>query len=267
MFTMQNYIDTTTKLKKWSYIRWDSRWSSIDAIINNYQAILKPLNDLVDDEESLDYGKARLLISSIIEQMKSYRDDNSFESLYSKVLQFCKENDIDINQKPRQRRQKKVPACFNDSIITSTIGHRDYADNQEQYRTSIYYLLIDSVLIELNPRFSSEAMELLSSISSLCPKHEKFLDFEILKPFALHLDINPNELQNELNVLRSFLKNKNLSDIKELCCELISFVQAFPNVVLMIQGAMTIPITSASCERSFSKMKAIKTALRNTMSV
>ncbi|CAF0946146.1 unnamed protein product [Didymodactylos carnosus] len=151
-------------------------------------------------------------------------------------------------------------------MIPVTIGHRDYADNQEQYRTSIYYPLIDSVLIELNHWFSSEAMELLSSISSLCSKHEKFLDFEIVKPSELHLDINPNELQNELNVLRSFLKNKNLSDTKELRCELISFTQAFPNAVLMIQGAMTIPVTSASCVRSFSKMKAIKIALRNTMS-
>ncbi|CAF1448894.1 unnamed protein product [Rotaria sordida] len=301
-------LDTTTKLKKWSDIRWDSRWSSIDAIINNYQAILKALNDLVDDgnarsvdangllialkeplfvvtlfvihkilghikilssqlqDISLDYGKARQLISSVIEQIKSYRDDNSFESLYSKVVQFCKENDIDISQKPRQRRQKKVPPRFNDCIVTSTTGHRDYVDNQEQYRTTIYYPLIDSVLIELNHRFSSETMELLSSISSLCPKNEKFLDFEILKPFALHLDINSDELQNELNVLRPFLKNKNLSDIKELYCELILFAQAFPNAVLMIQGAMTIPVTSATCERSFSKMKAIKTALRNIMS-
>ncbi|CAF1578762.1 unnamed protein product, partial [Didymodactylos carnosus] len=144
-FTASGVTNTTTKLKKWSYVRWDSRWSSIDVVINNYQAILKALNDLIDDgdarsvdangllialkeplfvvtlfvihkilgrvkilfsqlqEESLDYGKARQLISSIIEQMKSYRDDNSFESLYSKVVQFCKENDIDISQKPRQR--------------------------------------------------------------------------------------------------------------------------------------------------------------------
>ncbi|CAF2706442.1 unnamed protein product [Rotaria sp. Silwood2] len=265
----------TTKLKKWSSIRWDSRWSSIDSIIKNYRAILKALNDLIDDgdarsadanglliafkeplfiitlfvihkilgpikilsnqlqDESLDFGAARELISSIIEQMKSYRNNSSFESLYSKVAQFCTENQIDISQKPRQRRQKKVPAHFNDCIATLINGHRDYADNEEQYRTTIYYSLIDSVLIELNHRFSSETMKILISISSLCPKNEKFLDFEILKPFALNLDINPDMLKNELNVLRPMLKNKRLLDLKELYCELIPFVRAFPNVVLM----------------------------------
>ncbi|CAF4733983.1 unnamed protein product [Rotaria sp. Silwood2] len=165
----------TTKLKKWSSIRWDSRWSSIDSIIKNYRAILKALNDLIDDgdarsadanglliafkeplfiitlfvihkilgpikilsnqlqDESLDFGAARELISSIIEQMKSYRNNSSFESLYSKVAQFCTENQIDISQKPRQRRQKKVPAHFNDCIATLINGHRDYADNEEQW--------------------------------------------------------------------------------------------------------------------------------------
>ncbi|CAF3478257.1 unnamed protein product [Rotaria sp. Silwood2] len=168
-------LDETTKLKKWSSIRWDSRWSSIDSIIKNYRAILKALNDLIDDgdarsadanglliafkeplfiitlfvihkilgpikilsnqlqDESLDFGAARELISSIIEQMKSYRNNSSFESLYSKVAQFCTENQIDISQKPRQRRQKKVPAHFNDCIATLINGHRDYADNEEQW--------------------------------------------------------------------------------------------------------------------------------------
>ncbi|CAF1658030.1 unnamed protein product [Rotaria magnacalcarata] len=301
-------LDETTKLKKWSNIRWDSRWSSIDSIIKNYRAILKALSDLINDgdsrsadangllialkeplfivtlfvihkilrpikilsnqlqDESLDFETARELISSIVAQMKSYRDDSTFESLYSKVAQFCTENQIDISQKSRQRRQKQVPARFNDCIATLITGHREYADNEEQYRTTIYYPLIDSVLIELNHRFSNANMEILISISSLCPKNEKFLDFEILKPFASHLDINPDMLKNELNVLRPMLKNKKLLDLKELYCELIPFVPAFPNVVLMVQGAMTIPVTSATCERSFSKMKTIKTALRNTMS-
>ena len=94
----------------------------------------------------------------------------------------------------------------------------------------------------------------------LCSSNESFLDFEKLKPFALHLDINPDTLQNELNVLRPMLKNK------ELYYELAAYAQAFPNGVLMVQGAITISVTSATCERSFSKMKTIKISLRNTMS-
>lgn len=39
----------------------------------------------------------------------------------------------------------------------------------------------------------------------------------------------------------------------------------FPNLYKLLQVALTIPITSASCERSFSVMRRIKTWLRNSM--
>ncbi len=106
--------------------------------------------------------------------MQSFRDDFVFKTLYTQVLEFCQENDIDVNEKARLRRQRQVPARFSDSIVTSTFGHRDYIDNEEQYRTTIYYPLIDSVLIELNHRFSSETIEILVSVSSLCPNNENF---------------------------------------------------------------------------------------------
>lgn len=39
----------------------------------------------------------------------------------------------------------------------------------------------------------------------------------------------------------------------------------FPNFYKLLQAALTIPISSASCERSFSAMRRIKTWLRSTM--
>lgn len=40
----------------------------------------------------------------------------------------------------------------------------------------------------------------------------------------------------------------------------------FPNLYKLLQVALTIPVSSASCERSFSVMRRIKTWLRNSMS-
>jgi hypothetical protein len=36
-------------LKLWGLTRWDSRWVSIDAIINNYPAIIKALSDISEE--------------------------------------------------------------------------------------------------------------------------------------------------------------------------------------------------------------------------
>ena len=40
----------------------------------------------------------------------------------------------------------------------------------------------------------------------------------------------------------------------------------FPNLYQLIQCALVIPISSATCERSFSAMRKIKTWLRTSMS-
>ena len=61
------------------------------------------------------------------------------------------------------------------------------------------------------------------------------------------------------------LQKKSLATIIDLYHELYPFTQAFPIVVALIESAMTIPVSSTTCERTFSKMKLIKTTLRNTM--
>ena len=43
-------------------------------------------------------------------------------------------------------------------------------------------------------------------------------------------------------------------------------VSAYPNIACLYRICNTIPVTTASTERSFSKLKLIKTALRSTMS-
>jgi hypothetical protein len=45
-----------TSIKKWSNIRWDSRWSSINSLIQNYKPLLISLQELEEEggERSID---------------------------------------------------------------------------------------------------------------------------------------------------------------------------------------------------------------------
>ena len=43
-------------------------------------------------------------------------------------------------------------------------------------------------------------------------------------------------------------------------------VECYPNFYVALRTFLTIPVTVASAERSFSKLKLIKTLLRSTMS-
>lgn len=58
--------------------------------------------------------------------------------------------------------------------------------------------------------------------------------------------------------------NKDDFDIDALVSEINKKI--FPNLYKLLQVALTIPVSSASCERSFSVMRRIKTWLRNSMS-
>lgn len=58
--------------------------------------------------------------------------------------------------------------------------------------------------------------------------------------------------------------NKEDFDIDAISSEINK--KFFPNLYKLLQVALTIPVSSASCERSFSVMRRIKTWLRNSMS-
>ena len=58
--------DNSTSIKKWSDTRWDSRWSSIDSLIQNYKALIISLQELEDEgnERSVDARGLSLAIKS-----------------------------------------------------------------------------------------------------------------------------------------------------------------------------------------------------------
>ncbi|CAF1470107.1 unnamed protein product [Adineta steineri] len=204
---------------------------------------------------------------SIIKKIHSYFTVSGVtsERFRDAQNQLKLENNINLNERPRQHRQRTASTRFKDSVITSTIGQRDDNLNEEYYRTHIYYQLIDNILTELEDRFSTENLRILSSISSLSPHSETFLHFDLLKPFADHLNFDCDILFNELTVVKPMLQKKTLITIIDLYQELYPFTEAFPILVAFIESAITIPVSSTTCERTFSKMKQIKTAVRNTM--
>ena len=66
----------------------------------------------------------------------------------------------------------------------------------------------------------------------------------------LHCDIAL--LTNEIQVLKPMLQQSNSKDMVSLYLELLPLRQAFPTIVTLIIGAMTIPVSSITTERTFS---------------
>jgi len=80
------------------------------------------------------------------------------------------------------------------------------------------------------------------------------------------LGISKQDLRSEMTVAKNCIKSscdKNdfkLEDIKKYVSK-----QVYPNVYKLLQVAITLPISSSTCERSFSAMRSLKTWLRTSM--
>ncbi|CAF4096061.1 unnamed protein product, partial [Rotaria magnacalcarata] len=235
----------SSTLKLWAITRWDSRWTAINAVVNNFPAILKALSDISEDgngsratnaggllmhdqksifivtsfilhnflgiikvlsdhlkSSSLDYVRGECLITSVIQQLKDLRNDESFNQIYEKVKEFCNSNDIDFVQQYRSYRTTAVPARFQEFIIDSTIGQRETLQTSTDYLNRLYFPLIDCMLVELNDRFSSKTLSLMKSISTVYPSSTSFLNTDAIDEFCCHIGGDSSALKNEFFVIK-----------------------------------------------------------------
>jgi hypothetical protein len=76
-------------------------------------------------------------------------------------------------------------------------------------------------------------------------------------------DIDANELYAELKFLQNFIPKEKMGPM-----EIIIFLKlhdSFPNAMIAYRILLTIVVTVASAEQSFSKLKLLKSYLRSTM--
>ncbi|CAF2100084.1 unnamed protein product [Rotaria magnacalcarata] len=214
-------------------------------------------------------------------------DQFDAKALYEKLYELLMKHDISIQDCIGQCYdgstilisinlhdfEEKLRYLQDSVIFTTTIGQKDWGNqksfhsNENKFRDELFYSLIDSILIELNNRFSDDNILLFSSVSAVHPSNQQFLEIEFLKPLASHLLVDFKLLENELNIVKHFIREKiaSMKTIQDLLTELKPVNEAFPATISLLRGALCLPVSSTTCERSFSRMKLIKTYCRNSM--
>ena len=122
----------------------------------------------------------------------------------------------------------------------------------------------------LKRRFNSESVMLLRGFSGLHPSRlneiETMSKIEALAQFY-ERDVNQDALKAEFEVFRHHQEITDCESVSEVLQLLNrkSLHEAYPNVTLLYRICLTLPVTTCSVERSFSKLKLVKSSIRSTM--
>lgn len=222
--------------------------------------------------KSLDMSKAIGLVQTLTDTLRDCRDsDESVSELFRIAEEKSKAYAIPIHSHNLTRtRVKKIPTKFNSSVVMETVGHsQQIVHDKILFRQRVYIPVIDCLLTELDNRFSAESNAAMKGVQALTPGHALFMDIETLKIFAEFYHSNMEDIGHEVHQLRRLLQRADNAGKVMTLLDLIHFVEpyrlAFHELYKLLNIAVVLPVTSASCERSFSALKLIKTHLRTTM--
>jgi hypothetical protein len=217
----------------------------------------------------VDLSAAADLVQNLTAVFKDMRDTDAFSTIFSMAEEHCKECNIDpVLPIPRVR---KLPRRLQSAIIENSLGHCTVVDSQTSFRQHIYYPVVDCLISELERRFSNQSVSVMHGIQALTPRHASFLSSDKIHDFAALYQGNAEDLSHEIYQLKRMLQRDqfsalNMKTLVDLACVIEPYKLAFQELYRLITIAIVLPVTSASCERSFSALKLIKSYLRSTMS-
>lgn len=146
---------------------------------------------------------------------------------------------------------------------------RTRTESLEDLKIHSFFPVVDKLLMEMKRRFSTETNNVLRGVPALSPKHPSFLDKERILPMARHYGIGEENLSAELYQVRRLLKRKEeqghrICTTQEFLSLMRPYKDAFIDLFKLLSISLTLPVTSVSCERSFSCLRRLKNYLRNT---
>ncbi|XP_066333369.1 uncharacterized protein [Miscanthus floridulus] len=205
-------------------------------------------------------------IEGIMDYFETYRN-NGFASSMVIAKEIASEMGVEPSFpiKRRALRKKHFDENNREEVILQA---------EKDFKVSYFLVLVDMAKISLKSRFDrlesfNEIFGFLMSSTIL-----KSLDGPELNLCCTTLavafshngssDIDLNDLISELRVLQSALPERDMTAMEIF--EFVTEGDCYPNTSIAYRILFTMPVTVASAERSFLKLKLLKNYLRSTMS-
>ncbi|KAL4143541.1 hypothetical protein QTP88_005860 [Uroleucon formosanum] len=302
-FHIENSSETSTKksLKRSCETRWIERFHAINDFIELYEYVIEALDTISEWDDNDTSNKARSLRSSIldIEFLISLFVLNKGFSIGLPLSKFLQKSNIDLklavqlaNDTKKELQElrthvddvfkkifeevKVVAEKFDIEIKIPRLSKKQTNRSniplntpEQYYRASILIPYLDKFITELEERFNVHR-SILSGFDSLFRENGPIEDIIILSN-KYNADLQNDGTQNEIieaeyklwqrKLMQTTEKPNNALEAMAMCNQSI-----YPNIFKLLQILVTLPVSSATNERTFSNLKRIKTYLRNSMS-
>lgn len=217
----------------------------------------------------MDLAQCTKMLENCIKFLENYRKDG-FKQAMIGARELADELQIEPIFKPL-KRVRRVKRHFDENTQDEPIEPR------KKLEVEFYNPLLDKAISSIKERFEqlnsySKSWNFLFCLDKL-PNRTELLKSctELQNKLTVEnsADINGTLLCDELISIRAFLNDK--LDKEKITPLVLNFIKKhtlqglYPNVWIALRILLTIPVTVASGERSFSKLKLIKTYLRSTM--
>uniref|UniRef100_A0A8D2ZIW1 HAT C-terminal dimerisation domain-containing protein n=1 Tax=Scophthalmus maximus TaxID=52904 RepID=A0A8D2ZIW1_SCOMX len=235
--------------------QFDLQFIGLLVICNKVFGDARCLSDILQSH-SLDLYSAVDLVQALVQSFQAYRDESYFEGLWREILNTAEKCDVEVE--PTSKRKTKQSRRLDGHTVMSSTGERS-EQTMETFSTSIFYPVLDTMLSKLNRRFAKPNCEIMLGIQ------------EALFEFASIYECNTDDLKHEVYQMKRILERKVKSGIQkpssivELTKIIEPFKEVFHELCRLCKIAVAIPVSTASCKRSFSTLKLITTHLRSTM--
>ncbi|KAL4091238.1 hypothetical protein QTP88_025960 [Uroleucon formosanum] len=209
---------------------------------------------LIDLAKQVSYSMAKVTI----QELCNMRCEESFNNTWNEVDILRKQYNV---SSPILPRKQKIPAKLGGGLkeVENTIINK-------HYKINIYFAVLDNIINGMGERFEENNLYVLNCMQDILlndmPNNNSFK--EINKMYGFDED----NLKAETTILNRMYKtvhdqNNVQSKINFIASE--NYKAGFPTLTRLIQLFITVPTNSASCERSFSCLRRLKTYLRTTM--
>lgn len=247
-------------LKNFECVVMTCFWYTILKKIDRVNKFLQREDATVDKAAKIIHGLLNLLSSTRELTVSEAIDEAKFLSSNIGITTEYKET--------RKRKKKKMPGetCEDDASNLTA---------EELFKKSLFQIC-DRIISELTNRYDALKM-IADKFSFLCGDQIKKLDVDTLKSKARELartyanDLNEEELLNEIESFKfhALTTEDGLEDATAATMLKILYEskleEGYPNIHVALKIFVTLPVSVATGERSFSKLKLIKTYLRNAM--